>query len=511
MNEKFKEKVRESISSVLPISVIILIICLFIVPIGTNAMTMFILGALLLIVGMGFFSLGSEMSMSVIGERIGAHLSRTKNIWFIAFIGFILGTITTIAEPDLQVLAAQITDVPNFVLILTVGIGVGVFLSIAMLRIVFGIKLSRLLVFFYLIVFIISFFVPAEFLPLSFDSGGVTTGPLTVPFIVAFGIGIASVRISKDQGGDSFGLVALCSIGPIIAVLVLGLLYNVKGLDYVPTNELIEYQQSTQIGTTLAQSLKDNFLEVLESLVPLAVFFFLYSLFALKVAKQEIKKVAVGVIYTLFGIAVFLTGVKLGFLPVGTLLGERFGAVLDKKFMIPLMMLVGYFIVNAEPAVRVLVKQVHDITDGMVNERILLGTLSVGMMIALILSLFRAWYGIPLYCFIIPGYILALGLSFFAPEVFTSIAFDSGGVASGPLTASFLLPLIIGVCETSNRTNINVMQDAFGLVALVALMPLITIQVVGIMYKYKHDKYFEDELKERLEASDDIVVFPKKA
>ncbi len=509
MNDKFREKVRESILSILPISTIIIIICLYLVPIQINAITMFFIGAVLLVIGMGFFSLGAETSMSVVGERVGAHLSKTKNLWIIAFVGFIVGVITTIAEPDLQVLAAQISDIPHLVLIVTVGVGVGIFLVCALFRIVFGFKLSNLLLFLYIIVFVLAIFVPRDFLPLSFDSGGVTTGPVTVPFIIAFGIGTASVRLGKKQEGDSFGLVALCSIGPIITVLILGLLFNVKGLTYTDFVEPVDLSQTTEIGNNLANAFKENAIDALKSLLPIVVFMIIYDAVAIKASKKEKKKVAIGFLYTFVGIVIFLTGVKVGFLPVGSLLGKQFNMMLDKKLIIPIIMVMGYFIVVAEPAVRVLIKQVNDITDGTVNEKILLGTLSVGMMLALVLSVFRAWYGIPLTYFLVPGYIIALSLSFFAPEVFTSIAFDSGGVASGPMTASFLLPFVIGMCETSGRSNINVMQDAFGLVSLVALMPLITIQIVGIMYKYKHDKYFEEE-ELNLESSDEIVVFPKK-
>ncbi len=507
MNEKLKEKVREALGSVLPITVLVAVICFFIIPVPSSLMIMFIVGAIFLVFGMGFFSMGAEMSMSAIGERIGASLSKSKKIWVIALIAFIVGLITTVAEPDLQVLATQISEVPNMVLISTVGIGVGIFLALAMLRIVFKIKLSRLLVFLYIIVFVLSFFVPPDFLPIAFDSGGVTTGPMTVPFIIALGIGAASIRGDKDSESDSFGLVSLCSIGPIIAVMILGILFNISGAEYISTTRLF-ISNSNEIKNAYFQAIPINCIEVAKSLAPIIVFFILYNFSNLRLPKNEIKKIATGFLYTFFGLVIFLTGVKVGFLPVGNEIGTALMSVEGKGIILVLMIFIGVAVVGAEPAVQVLTKQVNNITDGAVSKKLMQSSLSIGMAIALIFSLLRALYGFPIYVFLIPGYLIALILTFISPEIFTGIAFDSGGVASGPMTASFILPLIIGICEASGRKNINVMQDAFGLVSMVAMMPLIVIQIVGVLYKYRAKLNIGFESSE---SNDDIIVFKKKA
>ena len=451
MNEKLKQKIKESLSAVVPITAIVIAICLFITPVSSNLLGIFSIGAVLLTIGIGLFSLGADSSMTLIGERIGASLSKSKKIWVIALVAFIVGTITTIAEPDLQVLATQITDVPNALLIGTVGIGVGVFLAIAMLRIVFNIKLSRLLVILYLIVFALSFFVPSSFLPIAFDSGGVTTGPITVPFIIALGIGAASIRSSKDSENDNFGLVALCSIGPIIAVMILGILFKIDGGVYTPIT-MNTISNSKELAEVFINAVPQYALEVLKSILPIIVFFFLYNIFVLKLSSKEVKKICVGFIYTYVGMTIFLTGVNVGFLPVGNELGIHLMDIPNKTFILPIIMLIGFFIVQAEPAVKVLTKNVSTITDGMISEKLMRATLSIGMMVALVISFIRALYGVPIYYILIPGYAIALILTFFSPDIFTGIAFDSGGVISGPLTACFLLPLVIGICEASRKS-----------------------------------------------------------
>ena len=510
MNEKLKEKIRESLTSVIPITIIVMIICFFITPITSDLMIMFIIGSVFLIFGMGLFSLGVDMSMTSIGERIGANLNQSKKIWIIALIAFLVGTITTIAEPDLQVLATQINEIPNMMLVGTVGLGVGVFLAIAMLRIVFKIRLSSLLVFLYIIVFAISFFVPENFLPIAFDSGGVTTGPITVPFIIALGVGAAAIRNDKDSESDSFGLVSLCSIGPIIAVMILGILFHINGVEYTPIHTST-LNNSQEIGNTFVGALHHYCIEVAKSIAPIIVFFVLYNIFKLKLPANKIKKISIGFLYTFVGIVLFLTGVNIGFLPVGNVLGNGLMVAQSKSIVLMIMFFIGFFVVNAEPAVQVLTKQVSDITDGAISRTLLSGTLSLGMIVALVIACFRVWYGIPIYLFLIPGYTFALFLTFFAPEIFTGIAFDSGGVASGPMTASFILPLVIGMCEASGRLDINIMKDAFGLIAMVAMMPLITIQLVGVAYKYRSKLKIDFEIGARVpkEQADDIIVFKK--
>jgi hypothetical protein len=481
MNKILKEKINEALSSVLPITAIVLILSITITPLPIGTLMLFLTGAVLLIIGMGFFTLGADISMMPMGEGIGAEMTKTKNLSLVIFICILMGILITIAEPDLQVLANQVPAIPNKVLILTVAIGVGIFLVIAMLRTLYKIKLSHMLIFFYLIAFILAMFVPDNFIPVSFDSGGVTTGPITVPFIMALGLGLASIRSDKDSHDDSFGLVALCSVGPILAVLLLGIVYNPSSATY-SSAEIPEILTSRDVAKEFAIGLPHYFQEVFIALVPIILFFTLFQFKFKRYRKHQLLKITVGFLYTFIGLVLFLTGVNVGFLPVGQFLGSEIAASPYKWLLIPLGMLIGYFIVAAEPAVHVLNKQVEDISSGAIPQSAMQISLSIGVAISVGLAMTRVLTGISIYWFLIPGYIIAIGLTFLVPRIFTGIAFDSGGVASGPMTATFLLPFAMGACESLGG---NILTDAFGAVAMVAMTPLITIQMLGLIYKRK--------------------------
>jgi hypothetical protein len=481
MNKILKEKIMEAFASVLPITVIVLVTSVVLVPMPTGTILMFIGGAALLVVGMGFFTLGADMAMMPMGEGIGIQLTRTSNLFIALAVSFIMGLIITIAEPDLQVLARQVPSIPSLGLILTVAVGVGIFLVIAILRILFRIRLSVLLIIFYTLIFAVVFFTPSSFIPVAFDSGGVTTGPITVPFILAMGMGVAAVRSDKNSQDDSFGLVALCSVGPILAVLLLGIFYNPNGAE-VESHTVPIVNTSRDVIENFALEIPHYFKDVLYALGALIVFFIVFQLLSRRYKKHQLARIAVGFLYTFIGLVVFLTGVNVGFIPVGQLLGSELAASPFKWILVPLGMLIGYFIVAAEPAVHVLNKQVEDISSGTIPQKAMKRGLSIGMAAALGLTMTRILVGIPILWILIPGYALALILTFFVPKIFTGIAFDSGGVCSGPMTSTFLLPLAMGTCE---GTGGDLMKDAFGIVAMVAMAPLIVIQLMGLIYGSK--------------------------
>jgi hypothetical protein len=478
MNKILKEKIMEAFSAVFPITIIVLVTSVVLVPIPAGTILMFLAGAALLIVGMGFFTLGADMAMMPMGEGIGIQLTRTSSLFIAMVVSFVMGFIITIAEPDLQVLARQVPAIPPMALILTVAAGVGIFLVIAVLRILFRIQLSILLVIFYSLLFIVIFFAPPNFVPVAFDSGGVTTGPITVPFILALGVGAAALRSDKDSLNDSFGLVALCSIGPILAVILLGLFFNPDGAE-VPPNTVPVVESSRDVVTSFALKLPEFSREVAGALGAIIIFFIIFQLVSRRYKKHQLGRIAIGFLYTFIGLAVFLTGVNVGFIPVGHLLGLQLAESSFKWILIPLGMLIGYFIVAAEPAVHVLIKQVEEISAGTVSQSAMKRGLAIGMSAALGLTMFRILAGIPILWILIPGYALALILTFFVPKIFTGIAFDSGGVCSGPMTSTFLLPLAMGVCDGVRG---DMMKDAFGIVAMVAMTPLIIIQLMGLIY-----------------------------
>lgn len=483
MNPKLREKTRESLSAVLPITGIVMLVSIFIAPIKLGPLVMFLVGAVMLILGMGFFQLGAEMSMTPIGEGIGVHISKTKRIVAVLLIGVLMGVIITVSEPDLQVLAEQVPSIPNLTLILTVAIGVGLFLALAIVRIKYQIDLSKILLVFYAILIIGSFFVPKGFIAVAFDSGGVTTGPMTVPFIMALGVGLASVRGDKNSSSDSFGLVALSSVGPILAVLVLGFFFE-PSATYTP-DSIAEVFTTRDVAKLFAFELPHYIGEVAISLLPIIAVFFLFQLITRRYPKREMKRVIMGMVYTYIGLVLFLCGVNVGFAPVGSAMGGALAKLSYNWILIPIGMLIGYYIVKAEPAIQVLNHQVENVTNGAVSVKAMNRSMSIGVACSIGIAMLRILIGIPIQWIIIPGYVIALAMSFFVPKIFVGIAFDSGGVASGPMTSTFLLPLCIGVCTALGG---DVMTDAFGVVALVALTPLIAIQVMGLVYRFKTDR-----------------------
>jgi hypothetical protein len=484
MNKILKEKIMEAFSSVLPITMIVLLVSVFIIPIPSGTILMFLAGAALLIIGMGFFMLGADMAMMPMGEGIGVQLTRSSKILIIIAVSFVMGVVITVAEPDLQVLARQVPSIPPVYLILTVAAGVGFFLVIAVLRPLLKIRLSVLLVIFYLVVFTLIYFTPDTFIPVAFDSGGVTTGPITVPFILAMGIGVASVRSDKHSQDDSFGLVALCSIGPILAVLLLGIFYKPES-SLVESYVLQEARNSREVVKFFVVEAPHYVKDVTIAIAAIVFFFFIFQVISRRFHRHQLGRIAVGFLYTFIGLVLFLTGVNVGFIPVGHLLGSQLASSSFKWILIPLGVVIGYFIVAAEPAVHVLSKQVEEISSGAITAKMMNRGLAVGMAIALALTMTRVLFRIPIMWILVPGYAFAMLLTFFVPRIFTGIAFDSGGVCSGPLSSTFLLPLAMGACDGSGGDK---MIDAFGIVAMVAMTPLIVIQIMGLLYQYEINK-----------------------
>ena len=455
-----------------------LLLSVLVVPLEIGTVVMFLEGAILLVFGMGLFQLGADMAMTPLGDGIGIQMAKSRKVQTILAIALVIGAIITIAEPDLQVLAEQVPSIPNLVLILTVAAGVGIFLALAVMRILRRVDLSLILIVMYAVLLVLSFFVPRAFLAVAFDSGGVTTGPITVPFIMSMGVGLSSMRGDKNAASDSFGLVALASGGPILAVLLLGCFFAPTGTAYTAaqTAAVRTMQDTTR---AFAVEIPDYLREVLMSLLPILAVYLVFQLTTKRYPKRHRRRIIVGFIYTYLGLVLFLCGVNVGFAPAGAMLGSELAAMRVKWLLIPIGMLIGYFIVRAEPAIQVLNKQVQSVTNGAVSRQAMNRCMSVGVSVSVGLAILRILAGIPIQAILIPGYVIALVMSRLVPKMFVGIAFDSGGVASGPMTSTFLLPLCIGACEALGG---NIMTDAFGVVALVALTPLIAIQLMGLRY-----------------------------
>jgi len=477
LHSKFKEKLTETLKAVFPILAIVLILCFTIAPIPPSILMTFLVGAVLLVAGMLLFNVGVELSMTPIGERTGTIMTRTKSVLIVVLVSSIMGFVITISEPDLQVLAEQVPSIPNLTLILAVALGVGLFLVFAILRMLLSIPLSYLLVGFYAIIFLLTLFVPGDFLAVAFDSGGVTTGPMTVPFIMAFGVGISAIRNDRHAEEDSFGLVSMCSVGPILAVMILGMIFKPESAEQaVETIPIID--NTVDLWRLFSVELPTYIEEMAVSILPIVFFFGLFQLIARDINKKSLIKIGVGLLYTYIGLVLFMTGVNVGFMPAGNFLGQTIAGLSYAWIIVPIGMVIGYFIVLAEPAVFVLTKQVEEMTSGAISSGAMRLSLSIGVATSVGLAMIRVLTGISILWFLVPGYLIALIITFFVPKLFTAIAFDSGGVASGPMTATFLLPFAMGACSALGG---NIITDAFGIVAMVAMTPLITIQIMGLI------------------------------
>lgn len=496
------KKIRESMISVLPVVAIVVMLNLTpLVNFSTAEIISFSISAVFLIFGMSLFNLGADLAMTPMGEHIGSGLTKLKSVALLLSVAFAMGIFITVAEPDLSVLAGQVKEIINSTaLILTVGIGVGLFLVLAILKILFRRSLSSMLMFFYMMLFAFAALLITQgneaLLPLAFDSGGVTTGPITVPFIMALGVGIATAVGGKNSSENSFGLIALCSVGPILAVLILGCMTS-GDMSFVP-----EYDFNIGLGYIIHKFL-DTAAEVILALGLIVIFFFILQFACLKLPKKKILQIIIGILYTFIGLVIFLSAVSIGFMPIGYKLGSELGS--NKILFTLFSFMLGMVVVLAEPAVHVLNKQVEEITEGTVSRRSMMIALSLGVGLSLGLSALRISLGFSVLYYLIPGYLISLGLSFFVPGLYTAIAFDSGGVASGPLTSSFILPFTVGACVIISGPA-SVLSYAFGTVAMVAMAPLITIQLLGfraILMKKIREKIAMSRI---LNADDEQII-----
>ncbi len=493
MVKNILSKLKESVISIVPIVVIVLILGLTISPLSSYDIIKFLISAVMLIIGMSLFTVGAESAMHTMGSSIGSHLSKSRKLATMLIFSFLLGLIITIAEPDLSVLASQVASINKWLFIFIVALGVGLFLTLAVLRIIFQIKMKTVLIISYLIVFALMIIVPANYLPISMDSGAVTTGPISVPFILAFSVGISAVRSGKSEENDSFGLIALTSVGPLITTLLLCIF---AGGDINSTQTIITETQTGSASLMFSEfgvEFLENVLEILVVLIPIVVFFFVYNAIYLKFPKTQILKIIVGLIYTYFGIVIFLTGVMTGFFPIASVIGYNISISKHSWLLIPIAAIIGLFIVLAEPAVHVLNKKVEDLTNGIISKTVMMIAISIGVSLSLIISILRVLYQINYIYLILPIYALCIICAIFCPTIFTSIAFDSGGVASGTMATSFILPFVMGVAEAN---GINVMVGAFGTVAFIASLPILIILIIGLIYNYiSHKKSVKEKAK----------------
>ena len=476
-------KLKESFMAVLPISLVVILISVILCPLDANTYITFGISAVFMIIGIALFSLGSDISMTQMGASIGKSLCKSKKLSLMLICSAFIGFIITFAEPDLAVLAKQIADMgilkEQYLFISIVSIGVGIFLLLTILKVVFKLKLSVILAIGYSLLFFMCFFVPDYLIPITFDSGSVTTGPISVPFLISFGLGISSISYDNDKE-NALGYIAMSSLGPIIAVMILGI--------FLPKDITITIAETTTTKSLSAMGqLTTNFIEYLKdvaiTILPIVAIFIIFQFTMLKLSKNTIWKIIIGLIYTYFGVVLFLTGVNSGYLPVASTLGKGISSGSYKWILIPLSLVLGYFIIAAEPAVHVLKKQVEEVTNGKLKQKTILICVSIGVALSVLLAMLKTLYNIPLIALLIPIYVFSIALSFYNNSLFVAIAFDAGGTATGAMAVSFILPFISGVASIINPSS-----TGFGTIALIACMPILSLQILGAVFTYATKK-----------------------
>lgn len=484
------EKFREVLLAVLPITLIVTVLNFTITPLGTHLFLRFLAGSLFIVVGLTVFLLGVDIGITPIGNQMGSSIAKTNKLWIVISAGLVLGFAISVAEPDLHILAHQVEmvtagHIEKLNIIIVVSAGIALMLSLGFVRIVYNVALNKIMTGLYLIVFLLAYFTPAEFLAISFDASGATTGAVTVPFILALAMGVSALKKdSKASEEDSFGMVAIASAGAIIAVMLMGIFSKTNNLE--GSLPLINISSSSIMGP-FAERLPVVFNEVLLALLPVALIFAIFQKVSFRLSQKAVRKIVVGIVFAFAGLVFFLTGVSGGFMEVGSLIGSKLALFENKTYLVSVGFILGLATILAEPAVYVLTRQIEEVTSGYVRRSLVMGTLSIGVGAAVALAMVNILSPqIKLWHFLLPGYLISIGMSYYVPKLFVGIAFDSGGVASGPMTATFALAFAHGAANAV--ANASVLADGFGLIAMVALSPIIALQILGAVFQMKSKK-----------------------
>ena len=480
-------KFKEVLYSVLPITAIVIILNFTLTPIDTTLFVRFLIGAALIIIGLTIFLIGVDVGITPIGNNMGASIVRPNKIWIVVIAGLLLGFFISIAEPDLYILAGQVDAVTSGLItkisiVAVVSIGIAIMLSNGLTRIVYNVPLFKILTVLYGIILVLAVFTPREFIAIAFDASGATTGALTVPFVLALAIGVSKLKKdSKSSEKDSFGLVAIASTGAIIAVMIMSI---VSKTDRITGSLDTAQTASDSIIQPFIEKLPHLASEIIIALTPIIAVFLIFQKISFKLSKSQFRKILFGMLFTFIGLVLFLLGVNAGFMEVGSVVGYKLASMDSYVYLIVVGFVLGLVTILAEPAVYVLTHQIEDVTSGYVKRKVVMATLAVGVALAVALSIVRIIVPeIQLWHYLLPGYIISIALMYFVPKLFVGIAFDSGGVASGPMTATFILAFTQGAAERIETANVLI--DGFGVIAMVAMTPLIALQVLGLFFKIR--------------------------
>ena len=484
------EKLKEVMMSVIPITLIVLVLNFTLVPLETHVLIRFILGAILIIFGLTIFLFGVDIGVTPIGTLMGSFLAKSNKIWIVGLGGLLLGFFISVAEPDLQILAGQVSDASSGLIgkngtIMSVSIGVAVLMTIGLFRIIYKVSIQKLLTICYGLVLFLAIFTPTEFLGIAFDASGATTGAMTVPFFLALAFGVSSLKkggVSSEE--DSFGLVGITSIGAILAIMITSIISNPdKITGTLPTAAA----DTNSILLPFLKNIPILAVEIAVALLPILVVYLVFQKISFKQSKKAVKKVLKGLVYTFIGLVMFLLGVNSGFMEVGRQIGYKLASYDNKAYIVIIAFFLGLVVVLAEPAVYVLTHQVEDVTSGYVKGKSVLFALSLGIGVSVALAIVKIIVPeIQLWHYLLPAYLIAILTSYIVPNLFVGIAFDAGVVPSGPMTASFILAFAQGAAGAIPTAD--VLTDGFGIIAMVAMAPLITIQILGLIFKAKSRK-----------------------
>ena len=530
MIKELLDKLKESSMSILPI-IILIVILNFAVPsfaldpdfshgVGPS-FTSFMISIVPLIIGMALFNMGAEKSMGKIGEIVGISLTKKKSLVLLAIIAFLLGTLITIAEPDLTVLSLRLMPSgPNWTLVVVASLGVGAMLAVAVIRVIFQKSLKVWLIIAYALVFCLGCMANPEFFPVVFDAGGATTSAVSSPFILAFGIGIAAVRGGKNSEDDSFGYAGLCSLGPLISVMIMAIFLgnNEASMDHMLSQIpgqvdeiLVSLDSYSQLGTFYLQQFLSALQDVALSMCPIVIFFFIYNFF-FKVPLRTLYSIIIGIVYTYVGLVIFLMGANAGFIPVAATLGQAFADMNIAAFLV-FGFAVGCLIILAEPAVHVLANQVTEVTSGVIRKWHVFLALCLGAGVSVFLNIIRIHFDIPIIVMIGTIYIIAFILCFIVPDIYVAIAFDSSGVATGTLSSCFLLPLFIGYTNDTFSTIYQgqelagqILSNGFGIIGMMSTTPIVAIELLGLFAVVKNKLNYKRALESIKEPDDSQVI-----
>lgn len=496
------EKIKEVAQTLFPVVVLVLLLCFTVVDVETDVILRFLVGGILLLIGLAIFLWGVDLSMNPIGEYMSREVATSKSIYKIAILSFLLGFLITVAEPDLLILGSQIDDASagslgTTLIVYIVSVGVGIMISLGVFRLLRNKPLNVFMTITYAIIFALSIFVSEEFFAISFDASGATTGALTTPFVLAISLGMSRVTGGKQSEENSFGLVGIMSAGPILAIMLLSVLTGQKNIQ----GDIAEFVAAEGVFAPIINAIPHVFVESLLALLPIVVLFLVYNFVKFKIKKSDLSGIIFGLTLTLLGLVLFLTGVNSGFMDMGRIIGMELAKTND-WLLIVVAFAIGLIVVLVEPAVHVLGEQIQEVTGGHIPIRLIRMTLSLGVAIAISLSMVRILVPeVKLWYFIVPGFTLAIILSYRVEPVFVGIAFDAGGVASGPMTATFVLAFAQGAADVVESANVLV--DGFGVIAMVAMAPVLSIMILGTAFKHK-----KVEIPDSSESEERIAFTP---